>query len=332
MDLGPVSELRAVDRVWYDAHGQVMQEGGDPGIGRYRIAPSVLQADVVICAPKAKVHCSGGVTVAMKNMLGIIPAWDGPYEQAQLKDCAHTNDGDRAAGDRGMYLDNDTIWRSMADLNRILLYADAQGILRPERQRRYLAIVDGIMAAEESQYKPHPYPLNTIVIGAHPVTVDAVTARCMGFDPRLLKSVTRAAARADFTLGAAHPSQIKVLVSGGKSLSTVYRHALTPELHVFSWQGYLEANDFDPPEILHWLWSKESGELLVTARDPSGVAWVRATYNYEEESRMKDFQLNEGTAVEGQWRAPFPLGDTVRQATILAGDELFNETMIEVSW
>jgi hypothetical protein len=287
---------------------------------------------VVICVPKAKVHCSGGVTVAMKNMLGIIPSWDGPYEEAVLKDCAHTSDADRAAGAQGMYLDNDTIWRSMADLNRILLYADAEGVLHPERQRRYLAIVDGIVAAEESQYHPRPYPLSTVVVGSDPVTVDAVTARCMGFDSRRLKSVTKAAARADFSLGPAHPSQVKVLVSGGQGLSALYRRALTPELHVFSWQGHLEADDFDPPQILDWRWDGESGGLQVTARDPAGVAWVRVAYHVEGQPRMKALQLRGGDATEGRWHTPFPLGAAVRQATVLAGDGLFNEMAQEIAW
>jgi hypothetical protein len=309
-----------------------MQEGSDPGVGRYHIAPSVLEADVVICVPKAKVHCSGGVTLAMKNMLGIIPAWDGPYEQAVLKDCAHTSDVDRAAGAQGMYLDNDTIWRSMADLNRILFYADAQGVLHPEPQRRYLAIVDGIVAAEESQYHPRPYPLNTVVIGTEPVTVDAVMARCMGFDPRLLKSVTKAAARDGFSLGPAHPARVKVVVSGREGLSALYRHALIPELRVFSWQGHLEANDFDPPEVLGWLWDAESSELRVTVRDPAGVAWVRVAYSCEGQSRMKALQLRGGTSPEGRWHTPFPLGATVRHATVLTGDELFNETAQEITW
>ena len=109
--------------------GNLCWSDGEPGIGRYRIAHHVLDADVVISVPKAKVHCSGGITVAMKNAVGIIPAWDGTYNDGVLKDCAHTSDVDQAAGKRGMYLDNDTIWRTMADLNRIILYADANGIL-----------------------------------------------------------------------------------------------------------------------------------------------------------------------------------------------------------
>ena len=115
-------------------------------------------------------------------------------------------------------------------------------------------------------------------------------------------------------------------------MSTLYRHALTPELHVFSWQGHLEANDFDPPEVLEWQWDAESGELQVVVRDPAGVAWVRVAYSYEGESRKKALQLSDGTSLERRWRTPFPLGATVRQATILTGDELFNEMAQEIAW
>ena len=332
VDLGLISELRAVDREWYDAHGQVMLDGEDPGIGRYRIAPSVLEADVVICVPKAKVHCSGGVTLAMKNTLGIIPAWDGPHEKAELKDCAHTSDVDRSADAQGMYLDNDTIWRSMADLNRILLYADAQGVLRRERQRRYLAIVDGIVAAEDSQYSPRPYPLNTVVVGTEPITVDAVMARCMGFDPRLLKSVAKAAQRTDPSLGPARPARIRVIGPGENGLSALYRHSIAPESQIFSWQGHLEATDFDPPEIADWLWDPDAAALQITVRDASGVAWVRVGYHYEGESRTRALQLTRGTSLEGDWRTAFTVGMAIHEATILAGDELFNETAQSIAW
>ncbi|MBN2393571.1 MAG: DUF362 domain-containing protein [Anaerolineae bacterium] len=332
VDLGALSELRSESRVWYDAHGKPLLEEGEPSIGRYRIAPAVLEADVVVSIPKAKVHCSGGITVAMKNMVGIIPAWDGPYGDGVLKDCAHTSDVDQAAGRRGMYLDNDTIWRTMADLNRILLYADTGGVLQTTPQRRYLAIVDAIVAAEESQYDPHPYPLNTVIIGTDPISVDAITARCMGFDPRALKSVVKASARQELPLGTADPAKIKVHTSGGNTVSSLYRQALTPELYVYSWQGYLEASDFDPPEIAEWHWAAEGNALQITINDPSGVAWVRIAYTYAGENRMRALQLSAGTPQAGTWIVDFPLGAAVRQVTVLACDALFNEMAREISW
>jgi uncharacterized protein (DUF362 family) len=330
--LDAVSALTLEDRNWLDAHYQPMAPDGDPGVARYRIAPAVLQADVVISVPKVKVHCSGGATLTMKNMLGIIPAWDGPYGSAELKDCAHASDLDMAQGARGKYLDNDTIWRSMADLNRILLYADAAGHLQPFRQRRYLTIVDGIVAAEESQYQPHPRPLGTVVIGTDPVTCDAVTARVMGFDPRKLRSVTRPEQITTHPLGPWRPASVRVVTSWGSGLNTVFRAALTPELHVYSWQGQVEAGDFDPPQVPSVTWDPESGELRVQARDPAGVASVRLAYLYQGQRYLHDLRLAAGDPRAGEWRLPFPAGAAIKAGELALADELFNTDTLAMTW
>jgi hypothetical protein len=307
-------------------------EGGDPGIGSYRVAPAVLEADVVVSLPKAKVHCSGGITVAMKNMVGIIPAWDGPHGDGALKDCAHTSDVDQSAGKRGMYLDNDTIWRTMADLNRIVLYVDRKGVLRSAPQRRYLAIVDAIVAAEDSQYEPVPHPLGAVLIGVDPISVDAVTARCMGFDARVLRSVVKAAERVSLPLGPASPARIRVTTSDGQPLNDHFRTALTPERHIYSWEGTLEATDFASPEVLDGTWEAGSQRLTTTLRDVAGVAWARVSYTYADEVRTQPLELTEGTDRHGVWSAPFSLGETVRKVELRTGDALFNETTAAVSW
>jgi uncharacterized protein (DUF362 family) len=332
VDLGQASALMLENRTWLDGHYNPMQREGDPGLGRYRIAPAVLQADVVISVPKIKVHCSGGATLTMKNMLGIIPAWDGPYGKAELKDCAHASDIDLAQGNRGKYLDNDTIWRSMADLNRILLYADALGRLQSMRQRRYLTIVDGIVAAEESQYNPQPRPLGTVVIGAEPVTCDAVTARVMGFDPHKLRSVTKPSLVSSYPLGPWRSKDIAVVTSWGSGLNAVYRAALAPERHVYSWQGQVEANDFDPPEIRSAAWDPESGEISIQLRDPGGVAYVRLAYDYQGQHCIHDLALAAGDVQSGQWRAAVPAGSVVRSGELITGDELFNASATTVAW
>ncbi|MGC9357446.1 MAG: DUF362 domain-containing protein [Anaerolineae bacterium] len=327
VDLGALSELWAVDRIWYDAHGNVMQDRPEPGVGRYRIAPAVLEADVILSVPKAKVHCSGGITVAMKNMIGLIPAWDGSYGDGVLKDCAHTSDLDRAAGERGIYLDNDTIWRSMADLNRILLYADKTGMVQMTPQRRYLALVDAVVAAEASQYDPRPYPLNTVILATDPISADAVTARCMGFDPRKLRSVVRPAGGRILPLGTADPAALAIVTSSGKGLDAHFRQALTPELYVYSWQGHLEASDFDGPQVQDWSWDGVGQHLRVALHDPSGVAWARLAYVWQGEQRVKALELRDGV-----WTVDLPLGEEVRQGILTTGDGLFNETVREIEW
>ena len=67
VDLGQVSALSLVDRIWLDGHYKPMKRDGDPGVGRYRISPAVLNADVVISVPKMKVHCSGGITLSLRR-------------------------------------------------------------------------------------------------------------------------------------------------------------------------------------------------------------------------------------------------------------------------
>jgi hypothetical protein len=268
----------------------------------------------------------------MKNMLGIIPAWDGLYKEAVLKDCAHASDLDLAQGNRGKYLDNDTIWRSMADLNRILLYADAAGRLQQARQRRYLTIVDGIVAAEESQYQPHPRPLGTVVIGSDPVTCDAVTARVMGFDPRKLRSVTQPERVSTQPLGPRRPEAVRVVTSWGSGLNAVYRTAVTPELHVYSWRGQVEASDFDAPQVQSIAWDAETTELRVQVQDLTGVSCVRLAYTYQGQRYLHDLALVAGDPSGGEWRLPFPAGAVIKNGELAVTDHLFNTGQIRVLW
>lgn len=332
VDLGAVSALTLDERIWLDAHYKPMNPGGELGAGPYLIAPTVLQADVVISVPKIKVHCSGGITVTMKNMLGIIPAWDGHYEEAVLKDCAHASKLDMEQGNHGKYLNNDTIWRSMSDLNRILLYADSLGQLQSSRQRRYLTIVDGIVGAEESQYSPNPRPLSTVIVSADPVTCDAISARVMGFDPRKLRSVTQPERIPTHPLGPWRPANIRLVTSWGGCLNTVYRSSLTPELHVYSWQGQVEADDFDPPQVGAVAWDAETGSLRAHIEDRAGVSHARLAYQWQNQRYVHDLVLEAGDPNAGQWSAILPPAFEVRQGELSIGDALFNQASVQIAW
>ena len=83
----------------------------------------------------------------------------------------------------GSWHGNDTLWRMVHDLHRVLFHADATGTLREDPQRRYLAVVDAVVAGEgEGPMKPTPKPAGLIVAGGNPAAVDIVCARIMGFD------------------------------------------------------------------------------------------------------------------------------------------------------
>jgi hypothetical protein len=83
----------------------------------------------------------------------------------------------------GSWPGNDTLWRTVLDLNRILLYADKNGVLRDEPQRKMLCVVDGIISGEgEGPLAPTPRRTGVIIVGTSPARVDAVMATVMGFD------------------------------------------------------------------------------------------------------------------------------------------------------
>lgn len=83
----------------------------------------------------------------------------------------------------GAWYGNDTIWRTILDLNKILLYADQNGVLQNNIQRKCFSIVDGIVAGEgEGPLKSTPKCCGLVACGEDPVAVDLVCARLMGFD------------------------------------------------------------------------------------------------------------------------------------------------------
>ncbi len=101
------------------------------------------------------------------------------------------NLGKRVLGDsegvirNGNWDGNDTCWRMAVDLNRAVLYGNAEGRLDPSSRRPYLSIVDGIIAGEgNGPLCPEPVDAGLLVAGTSPVTVDATVARLMHFDWR----------------------------------------------------------------------------------------------------------------------------------------------------
>jgi hypothetical protein len=96
----------------------------------------------------------------------------------------------------GSWQGNDTIWRTVLDLNHILFYADRDGRLRDTPQRRYLALVDGIIAGEgEGPLASTPRAAGLVVAGRDPVLVDAACVRAMGYSVDAIPMVKRALER-----------------------------------------------------------------------------------------------------------------------------------------
>lgn len=231
---GNENRLRGSD---YDVEETITHHTGRTQ--EYYLGKTILDADVFINIPKMKTHRKTGVTLCMKNLIGIngdknwIPHYrigspgGGGDEfpdttwlrtvESQVKDkfkqaVYHMGPVTRALATRardvqravlestglcairaGGWYGNDTLWRAIHDLNRVCLYADRDGRMRDTPQRRYMAVMDGIVAGEGTgPFENDPVALGAIVAGWHPVSVDIATVDLMDFDYRHLPVIAKA--------------------------------------------------------------------------------------------------------------------------------------------
>jgi len=239
-----VSEMRMDENSYYyaqDCNGY-NPKGYKPGL--YAIANTVFQADVFINVPKMKVHWITGVTLSLKNLIGITVSSTGnTTHEENIKDIPHwNNSAPKPAYDevlaRQDSFDNDVVWRVMADLNKIVLYADGDGMLHPTKQRRYLSVVDAVIGMEgPTMYTPPgvPRPTGAIIAGQNPVAVDAVCSRVMGFNHTVLNSVVNMGQISHQPIGKADPTAICVV---GASLNG----------ETFG-EPYVPHQDYEDPQI-----------------------------------------------------------------------------------
>lgn len=128
----------------------------------------VLQeCDVFVSVAKMKCHCSSGVTLSMKNLVGLVPARFYTKNEYQWWRAAFHGPNEEVARQR--------LPRVILDLNRA----------RPI----HLAVVDGIKTAEggelpqESCPNFSPVEPGVLVVSKDPVAADAVATAVMDLDP-----------------------------------------------------------------------------------------------------------------------------------------------------
>jgi uncharacterized protein (DUF362 family) len=196
----------------------------------YCISNSVLNADVIISVPKLKTHKKAGITVALKNFIGINASKDflphhrmgslleggdeyptNPSIFALVKDrftkivvnlpmlypsfLQKGNISNRMVIKNeikeGSWYGNDTLWRTILDLNTIVKYSDKKGCLCTTPERKFLFVVDGIIGQEgEGPMDGHPKNCGVLLLGMNPCAVDYVAAKIMGLNHKYLKQIT----------------------------------------------------------------------------------------------------------------------------------------------
>lgn len=93
---------------------------------------------------------------------------------------------DRYEPDRkkfGMWYGNDTIWRTILDVNNIVYYADKQGEVKNNIQRRILHVGDMVICGDhEGPLNPTYKKVGGILFSDNPLVFDLFVVKIMGFD------------------------------------------------------------------------------------------------------------------------------------------------------
>lgn len=282
---------------------RIMNRHQAQGVHNYNVSEIVLGADVVISLPKPKTHRFGGITAAMKNMVGInankeclphhtvgSPTEGGDCYQSssstlaeaaqhldarnmltaegKLKEAAaewHTyrqllQKGQIEEGEKywnGSWYGNDTIWRTIADLNHILYFADKEGIIQKQPQRKVLIVADMIQGGQRSgPLAPTAAPAGVIAVAENPLLLDKVLASVMGFDYTSIPQLNHDEIFADKVLRC--EATVPQVVSNdvywhGADYRELKKHGLHFQ-PCHGWEAVLGYGDFD--ELRHWLQEK----------------------------------------------------------------------------
>lgn len=228
-----------------------------PGEHKYLLCKEPFEADLIINLPKLKAHGKTGLTAALKNLVGIngnknfLPhhrvggtAWGGdcykgikPFKRlsefcldqanrrigrssyalwirtANMMNAVHGGDLE------GNWYGNDTVWRMVLDLNRLLLYGRSDGTLSSAPLRSIYSITDGIVAGEaDGPLAPEPVSLGAVTFASNSAYADLVHAALMRFDWRKIPLVREAFRKMTRPIAQGHPGDLAVFY-GNRNLT-----------------------------------------------------------------------------------------------------------------
>jgi len=140
----------------------------------------------------------------------------------------------------GAWYGNDTAWRMVLDLYRIVTFARADGTIADSPQRRHLMIVDGIVAGEgNGPLAPSPRRAGCLLLSDDLPAGDAAAACLMGFDPARI-ALIREALQASGSPGGAPRNGRIVLNGASAAFSNLAALQGLPFKPPHGWAGHIE--------------------------------------------------------------------------------------------
>lgn len=290
--LAPISQYSKLFSIT-DYQRHTVSKHHNSGKNEYFIPNTILHANVFIDMPKIKTHRKAGVTLSMKNLIGINgdKSWIAHHREGFVKNGGDefntigrydlfryriyvylknntigkklvtcilwltkkiskviysSKDQKKATGfdsvTEGSWYGNDTLWRVILDLNKIIIYADQHGKLHDHPQRKVLSIIDGGVGGEGEGPMHHAPIISSVIVGGSSfVLTDTVTAELMGFDFELIPQLFNAYVQTRHPIAPCTSPSEAMIIKDGKKISF---DDLRGETITFKpprgWQGHIE--------------------------------------------------------------------------------------------
>ncbi|MEE9207610.1 MAG: DUF362 domain-containing protein [Gemmatimonadota bacterium] len=249
IDLGPHSLLEQLpnqDRLTFHKRDyRVAARHHSGGSHAYSLSNMALDADLILNVPKLKTHKKSGVTLALKGVIGLsnrkvwLPhfrrGWPPEGDEFDRQPSRRERMANRLTrfplwgghtailnfprlgspvsyAEGGCHPGNDTLWRTVLDLNIALVYGRRDGSLADSPQRAAVHVIDGIIGGEgDGPLRPDPKPAGLLVASLDPVALEAIGAELMGFDSRNLPTVSEAERTGKYYLGCGRLADLEVV-------------------------------------------------------------------------------------------------------------------------
>lgn len=244
-------------------------------VQRYQIDRAILESDEVVNVATLRTHRMSGIASSLHNAVGISANGDWlPHHTIGTPKVGGDSYADNSIRSRlrsallsvrrppfarravpygitkneppGSWWGNDTLWRTILDLNRVLLYARADGTLAEQQQRQTFAVVSVGTGGQADRPELSNSASELIVAGPSFTAVDLVCAKLMGFDWRRIPHVAHVFDDHDLPLVDFTYEEIAVRSEIGafdRRLVDIDRQDCRAFPSPVGWAGWLEARD-----------------------------------------------------------------------------------------
>jgi len=149
-DLKNKFNVRLIDLNYDNLHAIKTRSYKDSLIKHLFLPETILTSDLIVSVPKMKTHHWAGITLSLKNMIGVVPG----MKYGWPKNIIHWNG----------------IEKSIIEINATI--------------RSHYTVVDGIIGMEgDGPIMGSPKKVGAIIMGHNALSVDATAARIMGIEP-----------------------------------------------------------------------------------------------------------------------------------------------------